>query len=127
MAIPLPKTNTSCFAGLTTQWDSFEVFGNGRTVIFGGRAPQQGEIIRDETIFHQEPSGPLRNPSGDVHPNPIPTAKLVPSKLRAQQLHSYSTSDARQLPLENRNFADLLKVNANCAGPRLSEYITALH
>lgn len=30
----------------------------------------------------------------------------------AQQLHSYSITDARQLPLENRNFAGLLKVNA---------------
>jgi hypothetical protein len=30
----------------------------------------------------------------------------------AQQLHSYSLTEARELPLQNRNFSGLLKVNA---------------
>ena len=30
----------------------------------------------------------------------------------AQQLHSYSLTDARELPLQNRNFSGMLKVNA---------------
>jgi hypothetical protein len=38
-------------------------------------------------------------------------APLV-NTVSAQQLHSYSLRDARQLPLQNRNFAGLLKIDA---------------